>query len=78
MAKRKVSVSEIASIIESEGLGYAIEGYISSDQIADSDLADMWERAAAVLAEITDYVEENADSVDDEGDEDDSPEENEY
>jgi hypothetical protein len=77
MAKQKHSVSEIAGIIENEGLGYAIQSYISASSIKDEDLADMWARATELLNEIEAYVEDNADDVDDapEYDEDDENEE---
>jgi hypothetical protein len=78
MSKRKLSVSEIAHVIESEGLGYAIQSYLSSSQIKDDDLADMWERASDLLKEITEYVEDNSDDVNDSDDTDEAPEENEY
>ena len=78
MAKRKLSVSEIAGIIENEGLGYAIESYVNPSQIKDEDLADMWERAREILAEITEYVEENADDVDDSNDDDEDEDEEGY
>lgn len=80
MAKRKQSVSEIASIVENEGLGYAIQSYISASSIKDEDLADMWERAHELLAEIEQYIEDNADDVDDEPgfDEDYDEEEEDY
>lgn len=64
MAK-KYSVSQVADIISSEGLGYAIQSYLKSTQIKDEDLAEMWERASDILTEITEYIEENSDSVDD-------------
>jgi hypothetical protein len=81
MAKRKLSVSEIASIIESEGLGNTIQHEVAVNTIKDEDLSDMWARAKALLAEIEEYVEDNADSVDDSDDRDedgDAPEEDEY
>ena len=70
MAKRKFSISEIAGIIENEGLGYAVQHYMSGSSIKDEDLADMWDRARELLNEIEEYVEENADDVDDSDDED--------
>lgn len=78
MAKRKLSISEIAGIIENEGLGYAIESYVNPSQIKDEDLADMWERARELLAEITGYVEDNADDVDDSNDDEDGDEDEDY
>lgn len=54
---RKKSVDQVAEIIETEGLGYAIQHYLSPENIADKKLADMWQRAAALLKEIERYVE---------------------
>lgn len=65
MAKAKHSISEIAGIIESEGLSYAIQNYVTPSSIKDEDLADMWERAREILNEIKEYVDDNADDVDD-------------
>ena len=78
MAKRKLSVSEVASYIESEGLGYAIQHGISHTSIKDPDLADMWEQAKEIMLEIESYVEDNSDDVDDADEHDEAPEENEY
>lgn len=78
MAKQKHSVSEIAGIIESEGLGYAIQSYVKASSIKDEDLADMWERAKELLDEIQEYVEDNADDVDDASDADEDDEDYDY
>jgi len=78
MARQKHSVSEIAGIIENEGLGYAIQSYISPSSIKDEDLADMWERARELLNEIQEYVEDNADDVDDASDADEDDEDYGY
>jgi hypothetical protein len=75
MAKQKHSISEIAGIIENEGLGYAIQSYIKASSIKDEDLADMWERAKELLDEIEEYVEDNADDVDDSTDDEDGDDE---
>lgn len=72
MAKRNISVSEIEAMIAAEGLGYAILHGFDSSKIVDQDLADMWEQAETLLAEIADYVHDNSDDVvDDNGDDED-------
>jgi hypothetical protein len=48
----KLSISEVADIVECEGLGYAISDYMAADQIGDPRLRDLWELAAGILAEI--------------------------
>lgn len=78
MAKRKQSVSEIASIVESEGLGYAIQHYIAVSSIKDEDLSDMWARAKELLAEIEEYIEDNADDMDDAGEDGDDHDDEGY
>jgi predicted NACHT family NTPase len=65
MAKKKVSISEIASTIEADGIGESILSIIATNTIKDEDLADMWARAKELLLEIQEYVEDNADDVDD-------------
>ena len=61
----KYSVSQVADIIDEEGLGFALTTGIEVKQIKDADLADLWERAKDAIEEITAYVEDNRDSVDD-------------
>lgn len=80
MSKRKLSTSELAAIVESEGLGFTIENEVNATRIKDEDLADMWSRAKELIDEIQAYIEDNADSVDDadEADEDRDDEDEEY
>lgn len=78
MAKRKQSISEIASIVEAEGLGYAIQHGVTASTIKDEDLADMWIRAKDLLAEIEEYVEDNADDMDDAGEDGDDHDDEGY
>lgn len=35
----RYSIREVADLIYTEGLGYAIEGYLSADRIEDRELA---------------------------------------
>lgn len=58
---RKVSVNEVADILEVEGLGDAITSYLSHDSIENTDLAAKWKKAKALLEEIEDFVEYNRD-----------------
>jgi hypothetical protein len=60
MAKsNKHSNAEIATTIESEGLGYTIQHYYDADTIADPELADLWEKASEMLEEIQAFLEES-------------------
>lgn len=80
LRKKKLTVAQVGEVIESEGLGYAIQSYLSADRIADHDLADMWERAANLLNEIEQYIEDNVDEIAeiDEADEDYDPEDDNF
>jgi len=64
MAKRNYSVSEILSLVDEEGIGYAILN-TNHSSIKDEDLSDMWERASEILLEIREYLDDNGDKVDD-------------
>jgi hypothetical protein len=78
MARKKISVSEVNDIVINESLGYAIQHQINSSSIKDEDLADMWERAETLLNEIQEYLEENADSVEESYDDEPSEEREDY
>jgi hypothetical protein len=68
----KLSVSQVADIVEAEGLGYAIKDYLGAGRIADPELAAMWDEAKDLLIRIEEYIEMNqGDGDDDETDEDD-------
>ncbi len=75
--KTKLTISAINDIVESEGLGYAIQDYLNADRIADPDLSEMWAKAAEQLNEITAYLEDNIFEDGDEIEEDDDEEEEE-
>ena len=49
MPPTKLSNTEVAEIIEAEGLGYAISSYLSSDRIADSRLQEAWQQAETAM-----------------------------
>lgn len=59
----KKSLQEVRDIIESEGLGYAIQAYISGNSIEDAWLAKKWNQASELLYEIHEYI---CDSTEDE------------
>lgn len=56
MSEEKLSIRDIRDIIEMDGLGYAIQDYLSHTEIADDKLAKMWKRCNLLLNEIEEYV----------------------
>jgi len=52
----KMSIEDVKLVIENEGLGYAIQNYMSYNEIEDKKLASMWKKAAKILNNIEDYV----------------------
>lgn len=60
MAKKKksdkMSLKEVAEVVEMEGLGYAVMDYMSGDSIADKHLADLWDDAKMMLKSIDNYL----------------------
>lgn len=51
-----MTMNEVLDIIESEGLGYAIQSYMHGDKIGDPTLAKMWSAAGLMLDAIEEYV----------------------
>lgn len=72
MAKKKYTLSDVLSIIESDGIGNAIENLIDSSSITDPDLEDLWSRAKTILDDIREHIElggsERDEEVGDDGD----------
>jgi hypothetical protein len=52
----KLTIREIRDIIETEGLGEAIQNYLSAVEILDDNLAKKWRKCAQLLDEIEEYV----------------------
>ncbi len=61
----KLTINEVASVIECEEFGYAVQHYMSGDRIADPYLADMWIQCADLMNSIQRYIEDNADPDED-------------
>jgi hypothetical protein len=55
----KNTINDVANIVDSEGLGYAIQSYLSAENIEDEELRTMWEDAATLLNNIEAYLEDN-------------------
>lgn len=51
------SIEDVADIVSSEGLDYAILHYMSSEEIEDEALSSLWEQAKTVLSEINAILE---------------------
>ena len=58
MTKDKKTVEEVGVIVGIEGLGYAVQDYLSHDSIEDSELAHLWKDASEKLDEIENYLKE--------------------
>lgn len=53
----KYSIDDVARIVRSEGLGYAIQHSISADRIESRRLAELWDEAAALLDNIEGWLQ---------------------
>lgn len=57
---KKYNLAQVKSIIEQEGLDYAIQSYMGHERIEDARLAALWKQAKEVLdgiEEMLEYVE---------------------
>jgi uncharacterized protein YgfB (UPF0149 family) len=76
MAKeKKMSLEEVAAKVEWEGLGYAVQHYMTGDSIADPHLAELWDQAKELLDEI-DGILEGVEPNDEDQENEDSDEDN--
>ena len=53
----KLTIEEVADIVEGEGLGYAVTDYMNSDSIEDEELAKLWEEASIAMRKIQEILE---------------------
>lgn len=53
----KRDLQHVADIVDIEGLGYAIQCYMSGDGIADPELAAKWDACQALMNEIEHILE---------------------
>jgi len=51
-----MDIREVADIVDSEGLGYAIVDYMNGDEIEDQELRDLWKQASPILARIQEII----------------------
>lgn len=54
----KYSTEIVTEMVEREGLGYAIQHYLSGDSIEDPELAKMWDEAKTLLDRIEVHLED--------------------
>lgn len=47
---------EIADVVESEGLGYAVQYYLNPELIEDDELKQKWQDAKDALDALTEYL----------------------
>lgn len=57
MSDEKYSVEQVADIVNSEGLGYAVQHGLSADSIEDLRLAGLWATAKTALKAIGKILE---------------------
>jgi len=55
ITEAKMTNDDIKDIIENEGLGYAIESYLSWQHIEDKELAKQWKIAGDAMNKIKKY-----------------------
>jgi len=56
--KRTITNLQVNDIVESEGLGYAITGYIGSEEFVDLELAALWDQANDILTKIQNKLDQ--------------------
>ena len=61
MSDEKYSIEQVADIVHSEGLDYAITDYMSADSIKDPDLARLWRIAKEALDGISEILPDEGD-----------------
>lgn len=55
--EKLLSDDDVAAVVEAEGLGYAVQHYMSADRIANPKLRGLWKRAADALDAIDKILE---------------------
>jgi hypothetical protein len=55
--KIKKTILEVGEIVGTEGLGYAIEDYLSPNNIEDDELSRLWREANNSLFAVKTYLE---------------------
>ncbi|ATF13531.1 hypothetical protein A616_16575 [Brevibacillus brevis X23] len=55
---KKYSIKQVAEIVDSEGLGYAIQSYLNHENVEDEELAAMWKECGELMARIYSKLED--------------------
>ena len=58
ISKPDMTIEDVANYAEGEGLGYAIQCGLSSDEIIDKELSELWKQAEDILSKIEDLLPE--------------------
>lgn len=66
---KKYTNLQVYDIVESEGLGYAVQFYMDDKSIADKELAGYWKQAKEAMDNIQSILDEVILPEDDDGDE---------
>jgi hypothetical protein len=53
----KKTIQDVVDIINTEGLGYAVQDYLNFDNIEDKELLKLWMVAQETLDAIEKYIE---------------------
>jgi len=59
--KEKFSDQDLRDLIDNEGLGYAVYGYLSADRVEDPYTALLWSNAYVALAALDKHLNEGSD-----------------
>lgn len=59
MSAKKQSIASAAARVQQEGIGYAVQHYMSGKDIADPELAKLWDEAAAALDRLEKFFARN-------------------
>jgi len=58
MARKKLTLQQVFDVVETEGLGYAVQYHTGYESIADKDLAKYWKQAKEALDNIQSMLDE--------------------
>ena len=54
--KRDMEIDDVAAVVNSEGIGYAIQNYLNSKRIANKELREEWQKAYAAIIKIKELL----------------------
>lgn len=62
--ENKYSIQDVIDCVDSEGLDYAVQHYLSYEIIEDPSLAALWKKAQESLDELNDFLLKEARKAD--------------